>query len=410
MVKQGAYYENVKTHKFTQHTAPELGFPARGIQQYLGTPTDRPGNWVDYHLWEGVVSLPSYVRDTKDFLQQITQLNESGSITNDMKFMALDIEKMYPMMPGELSDRGVKTYIDSHEKPHDSSEPFVSTDSVMHVMHMCQESNFMEFKSDTYRQKSGGAIGQRQSPDVACLGAGVAECVEMNSPRDILYKDTPHIMRRPTDDPMFWSVKDIIASWMIYIDDVLTLIKDDKKKAEFVTNKLNKLHPGKLVFSCEFSEITVNYLNLKLILNREKKILETDHFVKPTNARTYLHYSSNHPEHIFKSVVFSQALTVFMCCSRPEWAENALAQLRQSFVAQDYPCSIIDAQFARVLQLNRRDVIFHVKTVKPTSKYKSGLLVTYHKNNPPYRNWIDQAARETLYSDPYLNRCFLKSQ
>ena len=60
---------------------------------------------------------------------------------------------------------------------------------------------------------------------------------------------------------------------------------------------------------------------------------------------------------------------------------------------------MIDAQFARVLQLSRRDVIFYVKTVKPTSKYKSGLLVTYHKNNPPYRNWIDQAARETLYRE-----------
>ena len=83
-----------------------------------------------------------------------------------------------------------------------------------------------------------------------------------------------------------------------------------------------------------------------------------------------------------------------------EWAENALAQLRQCCVAQDYPCSIIDAQFARVLHLNCRDVIFHVKTVKPTSKYKRGLLLTYHKKNPPYRNWIDQAARETLYSDP----------
>ena len=212
--------------------------------------------------------------------------------------MALDIEKMFPMMPGVLSDQGVREYLDSRRKPEDSSVPFVETDSVMHVMHMCQQNNFMEFKDNTYRQKSGGAIGQRQSPDVACLGAGIAERVAMNFPRDIVFSDTPHIMRRPMDDPLFWSVKDIIAKWMRYIDDVLSLVNGDRTKAEFVTNKLNSLYPGKLVFTCEFSEITVTFLNLKLIFNREQKIIETDHYVKPTNARTYLHYSSNHPEHI----------------------------------------------------------------------------------------------------------------
>ena len=107
--------------------------------------------------------------------------------------------------------------------------------------------------------------------------------------------------------------------------------------------------------------------------------------------------------------MYSQALTVFMICSRREWADIALNQLRQCFEAQDYPSSIIDVQFERVLQLNRKDLIFNVKTVKPNAtQYKRGLLVTYHKNNPPFKQWIDKAAKETLHADSVCKELFTK--
>ena len=96
-----------------------------------------------------------------------------------------------------------------------------------------------------------------------------------------------------------------------------------------------------------------------------------------------------------------------MCCSRQEWAEKALAQLRQCFVAQDYPSNIIDIQFERVLQLNRRDLIFSSKAEKQTnSKYRRGLLVTYHANNPPLRKWICQVMKDTLHVDPVCKTLF----
>ena len=38
-----------------------------------------------------------------------------------------------------------------------------------------------------------------------------------------------HIMRKSIDDPVLWPVKDILVHWIRYIDDVLTLVKGDKK-------------------------------------------------------------------------------------------------------------------------------------------------------------------------------------
>ena len=127
-----------------------------------------------------MVRLPSYVQDTKDFLKKIFLLIESWTITEDINLVALDIEKMYPMMPGYLSEQGVREFLDSRPPPSES-ELQPSTESVLKVSKMCQENNYFGFKDKIYRQTSGSAIGQRQSPDVACLGAGVAERVFINT-------------------------------------------------------------------------------------------------------------------------------------------------------------------------------------------------------------------------------------
>ena len=54
----------------------------------------------------------------------------------------------------------------------------------------------------------------------------------MNTPRDIVFDDTPHVMRKQADDPVFWSVRDIIMSWLRFIDDILTVYRGDQ-----ITNK-----------------------------------------------------------------------------------------------------------------------------------------------------------------------------
>ena len=87
----------------------------------------------------------------------------------------------------------------------------------------------------------------------------------------------------------------------------------------------------------------------------------SEHYVKETNSRNYLSYNSNHPKHIFKSIVFSQAQTVFMCCSKQDWAERALKELREIFIAKNYPTKMVEEQIEKVKKLNRRDLIFKNK-------------------------------------------------
>jgi hypothetical protein len=90
VAKSGVFYENPKTHKFkgipaANITVPEEGFPSRGIKSDLGTATEKPGDWVDYHINPAMKKLPSFIQDTDNMLQKIEKINEKNIINDETK-------------------------------------------------------------------------------------------------------------------------------------------------------------------------------------------------------------------------------------------------------------------------------------------------------------------------------------
>ena len=167
------------------------------------------------------------------------------------------------------------------------------------------------------------------------------------------------------------------------------------------------MSPGKLVITVDNNELEIVFLNLKLKVDRIGGRIETDHHVKETNSRNYLSYNSNHPKHIVKSIVFSQAQTVFMCCSKQDWAERALKELREIFIARDYPTKMDEEQIEKVKKLNRRDLIFKKKEKAKDNKYKTSLIVEHHPENPPFMKWLTEGMK-TLHINPALKKLFPK--
>jgi hypothetical protein len=47
-------------------------------------------------------------------------------------------------------------------------------------------------------------------------------------------------------------------------------------------------------------------------------------YVKPTNPQLYLHYTSAHPQPVFKVIVYGQALNVKIICSKNEFGQRYL--------------------------------------------------------------------------------------
>ena len=226
------------------------------------------------------------------------------------------------------------------------------------------------------------------------MGAGVAERVFHNMPRDIVFDPTPHVMNKNKEDPMFWCVRDMFIEWLRYIDDCFAPFQGDGEKADWFVNKLNSLFPGQLQFTFDFEEVSLVFLDLKISLNRQTNKLEVDKYVKPTNSQLYLNFKSCHAPHIFPSIVYSQALTAFKICSRDEWRSIHFENLREKFLEQNYPEEMISVQFEKVLKLNRSDLIFKrnkkTKDANKTSRFSTPLIITYHPQNPPIYKWIKE--------------------
>ena len=234
-----------------------------------------------------------------------------------------------------------------------------STDSVIECLNICQENNAFVFLDKLYRQVSGHATGQKQAPSVACQGAGRVERRALSTPRQLVYNThTGRILSKEKNDPIFWSVRDILDWFKRYIDDVLSLFRGKLDKAKWFINILNSICPGVVEFTFEFSEKSIIFLNTRLILNREEKQIDVDYHVKPTNKQLFLHYRSCHPEHVFRSTVYSQALLGKTVCSYPDWCERYLQRLHVNFIEQVYPEKLIYNKFDKVRKLSREELAY----------------------------------------------------
>ena len=74
----------------------------------------------------------------------------------------------------------------------------------------------------------------------------------------------------------------------------------------------NAFNPD-IQFTYNSSKKSIAFLDLDVALHNGR--LESIVHIKPNDRHQYLHYSSSHPEHTKRSVVFSQTLRVSKSCS-----------------------------------------------------------------------------------------------
>ena len=82
--------------------------------------------------------------------------------------------------------------------------------------------------------------------------------------------------------------------------------------------------------------------------------------VKSTDRHKYLHYTSSHPEHTKRSIVFSQSLRVSRICSQAENFRKHTTEMRSWFYKRGYPKGLAEKQmgkvkFSRYTKRNKRE-------------------------------------------------------
>ena len=188
--------------------------------------------------------------------------------------------------------------------------------------------------------------------------------------------------------------------WKQFIDDVFFIWTDSEENLKRFLKELNGFQPS-IKFTFEKSKMKVNFLDVVIKIKNGR--LSTDLYSKPVNSHQYLHYNSCHPEHIKKSIIYSQTLRLRRICSERKDLKSHGRELKGWFLRRGYPQRIIEEQVDRAFRLP-------LENDTQQNKMKNGipLAVTY---SPAFRNLSAtlQNNFNILYSEEEVRTVFTAS-
>lgn len=263
--KAGRFYLLPKIHKPNN--------PGRPIVSANGHPTEKISEFVDYHLRPHVESLPSFVKDTTDYLQKMAALNPLPPGTT---LVTMDVTSLYTNIPHA---DGIEACREVWESRSVKDPP---TECLVAMLTLVLKKNNFTFNGDHFLQINGTAMGTKMAPSYANIFMGKLE-------KELLQSS----IERP-------------LSWYRFIDDVdMKWIHTDEGLQNFIT-RANNIHPS-IKFTYEISKSSISFLDTSSSLSANGE-LSTDLYSKPTDTNQYLLPSSYHPPHVTKSIPYSQAL------------------------------------------------------------------------------------------------------
>ncbi len=186
-----------------------------------------------------------------------------------------------------------------------------------------------------------------------------------------------------------WS---LIAFWRRYIDDVIGLWVGSRRQFDLFLVKLNQAaKPYGIQFGdCQFDK-SVNYMDVQLTLG-EKNNVEYRLYKKETDARLYLKTDSFHPEHVFKSVVYSQMIRVIKRNSQEHTCIEDLQELKTDLMKSGHnEKNLIETEPKAVLRTIEHDLYEENRLPKPESD-KVVFSVKYFKEVNELRKLVHSAS------------------
>ena len=167
------------------------GNPGRPIVSSCSAPTEKISQFVDYHLRPHVLSLPSYLKDTTDFLLKLDAL---GPLPSGALLVTLDVTSLYTNTPHNEGIQACEEVLNTRL----TQEP-PTGDLVQLIRFILTRNNFC-FSGQHFLQVHGTAMGTRMAPSYANIFMGRLE---------------NHILTGRTLRPIvwWWFIDDIFAVW-----------------------------------------------------------------------------------------------------------------------------------------------------------------------------------------------------
>jgi hypothetical protein len=348
-----AFYILPKIHKQFNSDLP-LGYPGRPIVSGCGSLTEKISSYVDNILKPHMESLPSYVKDTTDFIRKIQNIT---NISTESFLVTMDVSSLYSNIPHNDGIKACQYYLNQRTGQQHSVK------DILHLIEIVLTKNNFQFGDDNYIQNLGTAMGTKMAPSYASLFMGKFEMDFLNT-----------CERKP-------------SIWLRFLDDIFFIW--DHSEEELITffNEINNYH-NTIKFTYNYSKTNATFLDVNL----EKKDnceIETSVHEKITNAHQYIEFSSCHPLSCKKGIPFSQAKRYRRITSNNNIYEKDCDKLRGYFRARNYPENIITDTITRASTLSREDTL----KLKDKSEERENIIpfvCTYNPSLPNIGKIINQ--------------------
>ena len=286
--------------------------------------------WVSDVLNPVVNSLPTCVTSSISLIRQL----EVTSFPSDADFGTVDVTALYPSIPIVF---GVDVVVDVLKAKKFSFQ-------AIHILQICMllilQSNVFTYGARHYLQIKGTAMGSSFAPPFANLFIYGLEAKFASSWRHLYF-------------------------YKRYIDDIFFVVR--KGFRDLFVRILNTFLTGVIVFTCDFGDNSINFLDLVIFKGTrfaESNRFDFKVFQKSTNLYQYIPYSSDHPMSTKKAFIFGELTRYTTHSSTYEYFREIRFSFYLRLRARGYPSKLLHRIFAQVSYGSRASRIN--PPIKPT--------------------------------------------
>ena len=301
------------------HKNPITGRP---VISSTGCATEKISAYVDQYLQPAAQELPSYIKDSSDFLEKIKRLKQVGA--RDY-LVTLDVSSLYTNIDNEEGLNSIK------------QNPTIiknNTSSVINMicilMSLILELNNFIFNGQHFQQTKGTAMGTRAAPNYASVFMGWFE-------DKFIYKSK-------------W--KEHIRYYGRYIDDVILVWSGTESDLQKFIEYINQVH-STIKFTYEYSTKEIHFLDITLKKDVHGN-LSTDIYQKSTDTHSYLQRNSAHPIHCLKSIPYAQFLRLSRIISDEKKLKQRISEYIEYFVCSGYSRKVLKKTARQVVMAENK--------------------------------------------------------
>ena len=341
------------------------GNPGRPVISSSGCHTEKISAFVDEHLKPIAQGLPSYIKDSFDFVRKIRSINK---IPQNSYLVTLDVKSLYTNIDNTDGLEAMK------EKLEERQNSSTKANTICLLMKLILTLNNFIFNGENYQQIKGTAMGTRAAPNYANIFMGKFE-------KTHIYESN------------WW---EYLRFFCRFIDDLFFIWTGTESNLIEFINHLNSVNQD-IKFTYKYSTRNMDFLDVTVMKDDEGN-LTTDVFQKETDTHSYLQQSSSHPNNCKKGIPYSQFLRLRRLCTDNNTLKRRLSEYIEYFVNVGYSRKVLKDTATKLLARSQMETLVENNIQKEA---RTRLITTYNALLPP----IDSIVRKHWPITQVTDKC-----